>query len=103
MIFGVRGILDVVGARTVARFTSLLLQLVPGIQPKHIGMKRVGKLIVLCRVTRDAHRFANVFGSAVQRLVYFRFGRRCGLCTEPRKEREGRDAQGYQTNSKCRC
>jgi hypothetical protein len=55
-------------------------------------MERVTKLIVLCRVTGDAHGFANVFRSTIQGPGYFRFSRWCGLCVKPRQESDGRDA-----------
>lgn len=61
----------------MAGLTSLLLQFVFRIQTKRIGMERVRELIVLSRVTRDAHGFANVFRSAIQRSGSFRF---CGRC-----------------------
>ena len=66
VILWVGGILDVVGTGAVTSFAGLLLQFIPRIQPKHIRMQRVGKLIILRGVACDAHGFAYVFSAVVQ-------------------------------------
>lgn len=74
MIFWVGGILDVVGTRAVAGFAGPLLQFIPRIQPKYVGMQRMGKLVVLRCVACDAHGFAYVFSTTIQWFRGFDFG-----------------------------
>lgn len=102
VVGGIGWIFDVIGTWTMARFARPLLQFILRIQPKDVGMNCMGKLVVLRRMARNAHCFAHVLGTAIQRLGYFRFGRRCRLRPKDGKDGHRPDAKRHDTYAESR-